>query len=285
MIALLIVGVVVYCAGDLRVTRSVRLEGKRARQYGVTLMLTALPLELLVRYLLGLVLPQSVRDHPVWPWAITYTILVACLVLLILPFCRKIGPEEEAAGSRAMPPQGEPGSVAPAGPHSAAMSDARQSVPLTWGQATNQPGCLVAGLAKAFAVYNLFSLAVAAFLLSTSSRDDWGLASVISGMGALVSLILFLPAQIIFAMVARSLNLWARIALVLSLIAAICVGAAPAVLRDLKFYAQDGRLPEVTAFGWTVALGSLPVTLIAVVLGYLLSRMYRKSLENEASKK
>ena len=93
MILLIIIGIVVLAVGKLRLSRSIVLVGKRARWYGLTLVLTAIPFTLIVGGLIAAVTPEPVLAHPVWRRVINYGLLIAYLVLLALPFHerKKIG--------------------------------------------------------------------------------------------------------------------------------------------------------------------------------------------------
>jgi hypothetical protein len=93
MILLIIIGIVVLIVGKLRLTRSLVLVSKRARWYGLTLVITAIPFTLIVGGLVAAVTPESVLTHPVWRRLINYALLIAYLVLLALPFRAHEKPE------------------------------------------------------------------------------------------------------------------------------------------------------------------------------------------------
>lgn len=86
MLLMIIVGIVVLIAGKLKLTRSISLSGRRARWYGATLILTAIPFTLLFGGLLAVLLPESVLGHPVYRRVLNYAVLIGYLVLLALPF-------------------------------------------------------------------------------------------------------------------------------------------------------------------------------------------------------
>ena len=86
MILLMIIGIVVMAVGKLRLTRSLVLVGRRARWYGLTLFLTAIPFTLIVATVVAAITPESVLTHPVWRRVINYGLVIAYLVLLALPF-------------------------------------------------------------------------------------------------------------------------------------------------------------------------------------------------------
>lgn len=92
MIGLIIIGIVVLALGKLKLTRSLVLVGKRARWYGLTLVITAIPFTLIVGGLIGAVTPESVLTHPLWRRVINYGVLIAYLVLLALPFRERATP-------------------------------------------------------------------------------------------------------------------------------------------------------------------------------------------------
>jgi len=86
MILLLLIGIVVMAVGKLRLTRSLVLVGRRARWYGLTLFLTAIPFAMIVATVAPAVASESVLMHPVWSRVINYGLVIAYLVLLAIPF-------------------------------------------------------------------------------------------------------------------------------------------------------------------------------------------------------
>jgi hypothetical protein len=99
MIALLLVGLIVLIVGKLRLTRSIGLTGKRARWYGLTLLLTAIPFTLLVGTAVAAITPESVLTHPLWSRIINYGLVIAYLVLLALPFRERQSVSNESHSS------------------------------------------------------------------------------------------------------------------------------------------------------------------------------------------
>lgn len=83
---LMIVGLVVLIVGKLRLTRSVVLAGKKARWYGLTLLLSAIPITWIVGGLIAAATAGSGLSHPLWLGVIYYSLLIAYLVLLALLF-------------------------------------------------------------------------------------------------------------------------------------------------------------------------------------------------------
>jgi protein-S-isoprenylcysteine O-methyltransferase Ste14 len=86
MILMIMIGVVVLVVGKLKLTRSLVLVGKRARMYGLALIITAIPFALIVGGLIAVMIPESILAHPAWGRIINYTLLISYLVLLALPF-------------------------------------------------------------------------------------------------------------------------------------------------------------------------------------------------------
>jgi hypothetical protein len=86
MIGLMIIGLVVLAIGKLKLTRAIVLVGKKARWYGLTLLLTAIPFTLLVGGIIAAVTPAEILNHPLWRRAINYGVLISYMVLLALPF-------------------------------------------------------------------------------------------------------------------------------------------------------------------------------------------------------
>jgi len=86
MILLMLIGILVMAVGRLRLTRSLVLVGRRARWYGLTLFLTAIPFTLIVATINAAIMPASALVHPAWRRVINYGLVIAYLVLLALPF-------------------------------------------------------------------------------------------------------------------------------------------------------------------------------------------------------
>lgn len=103
MILLVIIGIVVLAVGKLKLTPSLVLTGKKARWYGLTLMLTAIPFTLVIGNLIAAVIPEALLAHPVGRRIINYSLLIGYLLLLALPF-RERAPLEKNQTTR---PAGE----------------------------------------------------------------------------------------------------------------------------------------------------------------------------------
>lgn len=86
MILLIIVGIVVLAVGKLKLTRSIILTGKRARWFGLTLVVTAAPFSLIVGGLLAVMNLESILANPGLRTAINYALVIGYIVLLALPF-------------------------------------------------------------------------------------------------------------------------------------------------------------------------------------------------------
>jgi len=86
MIGLIIIGLIVLIMGKLKLTKTITLNGKSARWYGLTLILTALPFALIVGGLIAAITPDAVLSHPLWRRVINYTVLISYMVILALPF-------------------------------------------------------------------------------------------------------------------------------------------------------------------------------------------------------
>jgi len=86
MYALVIIGLVVCATGKLRLTRTITLEGVRARWYGLTLFATAIPFFWLMRQLYSLALPNQILHDRIWSMVISIVTVIGYVVLLALPF-------------------------------------------------------------------------------------------------------------------------------------------------------------------------------------------------------
>jgi hypothetical protein len=86
MILLIIIGIVVLAVGKLKVTRTFVLVGKKARLYGLTLVITAIPFTMLVGGAIAAVTPESVLAHPLWRRLLNFGLLTGYLLVLALPF-------------------------------------------------------------------------------------------------------------------------------------------------------------------------------------------------------
>ena len=89
MILLLLVGIVVLLVGDLRVTHSFRLTGSRARLYGATLILLALPVTFLSRLLGPPVLSALHFDNVIGYRISNLVVLATTFILPALAFSSK----------------------------------------------------------------------------------------------------------------------------------------------------------------------------------------------------
>jgi hypothetical protein len=86
MYVLMIIGLVVCAIGKLKLTPTITLEGVRARWYGLTLFITAIPFYWLVRQLYLLVLPSQILHDKNWTMVIGIVTVIGYIVLLALPF-------------------------------------------------------------------------------------------------------------------------------------------------------------------------------------------------------
>ena len=100
MIAVMIIGLVVLALGKVKVTREIVLTGKRARWYGFTLFLTAIPgakiVGAVVNLFFGGIIAAIAPDHGIGIFlrlAINYSVLIIYMVLLALPFLDRTKPE------------------------------------------------------------------------------------------------------------------------------------------------------------------------------------------------
>lgn len=105
MLLAMVLGLVVLIRGSLRITRSLTLVGERARWYGLTLLLSAIPFGLIVGSLLTAVAPESVLSHPLWRRLINWAFLAGYLLVLALLFR---SPQESTETMRADRPPLQP---------------------------------------------------------------------------------------------------------------------------------------------------------------------------------
>ena len=89
MILLLLVGIVVLIVGNIRVTRSFRLTGSRARLYGATLILVALPVTFFSRLMVPPVLSAFHIDNVIGYQISNLVILATTFILPALAFRSK----------------------------------------------------------------------------------------------------------------------------------------------------------------------------------------------------
>ena len=116
MIAVMIIGLVVLVLGKVKVTRGIVLTGKRARWYGLTLFLTAIPGALIVGAVVGRVIgviaPDLIPGNHFLRLVINYGILITYMVLLALPFRDHAKTETTASSEK----NAEPSAPAPTEP-------------------------------------------------------------------------------------------------------------------------------------------------------------------------
>jgi hypothetical protein len=86
MYVLMFIGLVVCAIGKLKLTPTITLEGVRARWYGLTLFVTAIPFYWLVRQLYLLALPSQIMHDKNWMMVIGIVTVIGYIVLLALPF-------------------------------------------------------------------------------------------------------------------------------------------------------------------------------------------------------
>ena len=84
----------------LRITRSITVTGMRARNFGISLLVLAIPLSIGVGALLRAVLPAFPHALRAWPWPSAMSVLLFCGAILAMAFC-----------FRDLPEQGEPTSA------------------------------------------------------------------------------------------------------------------------------------------------------------------------------
>ena len=86
MRGLIIIGLVVLAIGKLKLTPQIILEGVRARWYGLTLVVTAIPFQWLMQHLFLLVLPSQILQDRIWLMVLSIVTVIGYVVLLALPF-------------------------------------------------------------------------------------------------------------------------------------------------------------------------------------------------------
>lgn len=90
MVFLAIVGVWAIWRGSITITESLRVEGRQARLYGVTLLASSVAL-LLLQPVLGSVLPDAVQQNAGARIAVQAAIVAALMIGLVLPFRSRDG--------------------------------------------------------------------------------------------------------------------------------------------------------------------------------------------------
>jgi len=86
MYVLMIIGLVVCAIGKLKLTPTITLEGVRARWYGLTLFVTAIPFYWLLRRLFLMLIPSQILHDQIWMMVISIVTVIGYIVLLALPF-------------------------------------------------------------------------------------------------------------------------------------------------------------------------------------------------------
>ena len=86
MYLLLIIGIVVCVIGKLKLTPTITLEGVRARWYGLTLLLTAIPFDWLIKQLFYLLVRSQIFTERNQIGTVCFIAAMIYLVLLALPF-------------------------------------------------------------------------------------------------------------------------------------------------------------------------------------------------------
>lgn len=94
MLLLIIIGIVLLAVGKLKLTRSIVLTGKRARLYGLTLVITAVPYGLIVGGIIAAVAPEAILANPGLRIAMNYALVITYLVLMALPFRDRANPDD-----------------------------------------------------------------------------------------------------------------------------------------------------------------------------------------------
>jgi len=83
----------------LRITRSITVTGIRARNFGISLLVLAIPLSVAVGALLRAVLPAFPHALRVWPWPSAMSVLLFCGAILGVAFYFRDLPEQAAPAS------------------------------------------------------------------------------------------------------------------------------------------------------------------------------------------
>jgi len=90
----------------LRITRSVTVAGDRARNFGIALLVVAIPLSLAVSTLLRAILPVVPPQLRAWPWPSAFGVVLFAGAILAMAFYFRDQPEEPASSAHrsAAPP-------------------------------------------------------------------------------------------------------------------------------------------------------------------------------------
>lgn len=90
----------------LRITRSITVTGDRARNFGITLLVIAIPLTIAVRVLLAAIFPVLPSGLRVWPWPQAFGVVLFCGTILATALYFRDQPEQplSSANSSAAPP-------------------------------------------------------------------------------------------------------------------------------------------------------------------------------------
>lgn len=90
----------------LRITRSVTVTGTRARNFGISLLVLAIPLSIGVRLFLSAIMPALPETLRRWPWPSVFGVVIFCGAILAMAYHFRDLPEEPATVS--VPGDGPP---------------------------------------------------------------------------------------------------------------------------------------------------------------------------------
>ena len=90
----------------LRITRSVTVTGDRARNFGIALLVVAIPLSIATSTLLRAILPVLPSELRAWPWPSAFGIVLFAGAILAMAFYCRDQPDEStsSATSSGAPP-------------------------------------------------------------------------------------------------------------------------------------------------------------------------------------
>ena len=94
MILIAIFAIYVIVTKRLRITRSITVTGTRARNFGITLFVTALPISVAVGKLLRSIFPLLPVSFRGWPWPSLASVTLFCGSILVMALYFRDLPEE-----------------------------------------------------------------------------------------------------------------------------------------------------------------------------------------------
>lgn len=80
----------------LRITRSITVTGKKAREFGIALLVITIPLAASISALLRTILPALPMELRVWPWPSVFSVVLFSATILAMAFYLRDQPEETA---------------------------------------------------------------------------------------------------------------------------------------------------------------------------------------------